>query len=66
MKKLLYSLLATVAAVSSIAQGTIFFNNRTSTGDVPIYAPDGGIGNGKPRLGECPIVSSACEPGHYV
>ena len=46
MKKLLFSLVTAVAAVSSIAQGTIFFNNRTSTGDVPIYAPDGVSGMG--------------------
>jgi hypothetical protein len=46
MKKLLVTLTAVLVSVSTFAQGTIFFNNRTSAGDVPIYAPDGVSGAG--------------------
>jgi hypothetical protein len=38
MKKLLVTLAAVLVSASTFAQGTIFFNNRTSTGDVPVYA----------------------------
>jgi hypothetical protein len=38
MKKLLVTLTAVLVSVSTFAQGTIFFNNRTSAGDVRIYS----------------------------
>jgi hypothetical protein len=46
MKKLLVTLTAVLVSVSTFGQGTIFFNNRTSAGDVRIYAPDGTSGAG--------------------
>jgi hypothetical protein len=46
MKKLLVTLAAVFVSVSTFAQGTIFFNNRTSAGDVRIFAPDGVAGAG--------------------
>jgi len=46
MKKLLVTLTAVLVSVSTFAQGTIFFNNRTSAGDVRIFAPDGTSGAG--------------------
>ena len=46
MKKLLVTLTAVLVSVSTFGQGTIFFNNRTSAGDVRIYAPDGVAGAG--------------------
>jgi len=46
MKKLLVTLAAVLVSASTFAQGTIFFNNRTSAGDVRIFAPDGTSGAG--------------------
>jgi hypothetical protein len=46
MKKLLVTLTAVLVSVSTFGQGTIFFNNRTSAGDVRIFAPDGVAGAG--------------------
>ena len=46
MKKLLVTLTAVLVSVSTFGQGTIFFNKRTSAGDVRIYAPDGVSGAG--------------------
>jgi len=47
MKKLLVTLAAVLVSVSSFAQGTVIFNNRTQAGDAPIKRPDGtGAGAG--------------------
>jgi hypothetical protein len=46
MKKLLVTLTAVLVSVSTFGQGTIFFNNRTSAGDIKIFAPDGVSGAG--------------------
>ena len=46
MKKLLVTLAAVLVSASTFAQGTIFFNNRTSAGDVRVFAPDGVSGAG--------------------
>ena len=46
MKKILVTIALAFVCISTSAQGTIFFNNRTSTGDVRIYAPDGVSGFG--------------------
>jgi hypothetical protein len=46
MKKLLVTLTAVLVSASTFAQGTVFFNNRTSAGDVRIFAPDGVSGAG--------------------
>ena len=47
MKKLLVTLAAVMVSVSSFAQGTLIFNNRTQTGDAPVTRPDGtGAGAG--------------------
>ena len=47
MKKLLVTLTAVLVSVSSFGQGSVFFNNRTSTGDAPVSRPDGtGAGAG--------------------
>jgi len=47
MKKLLVTLAAVLVSVSSFAQGTVIFNNRTPSGDAPISRPDGtGAGAG--------------------
>jgi hypothetical protein len=47
MKKLLVTLAAVLVSVSSFAQGTVIFNNRTQAGDAPISRPDGtGAGAG--------------------
>ena len=46
MKKIIVVLSLAIVSISTFAQGTIFFNNRTSAGDVPIALPDGsGIGS---------------------
>jgi len=45
MKKLLITLAAVLVSVSSFAQGTVIFNNRTQTGDAPVSRP-GGAGAG--------------------
>jgi hypothetical protein len=46
MKKILSALGLVILASSTFAQGTIFFNNRTSAGDVRVYLPDGVTGAG--------------------
>ena len=47
MKKLLVTLAAVLVSVSSFAQGSLIFNNRTQTGDAPVTRPDGtGAGAG--------------------
>ncbi|MGZ8920786.1 MAG: hypothetical protein ACXW3L_07370, partial [Limisphaerales bacterium] len=47
MKKLLVTLTAVLVSVSTFGQGTVFFNNRTSTGDAQVRRPDGtGAGAG--------------------
>jgi hypothetical protein len=47
MKKLLVTLAAVLVSVSSFAQGTVIFNNRTQSGDAPVSRPDGtGAGAG--------------------
>ena len=45
MKKLLVTLAAVLVSVSSFAQGTLIFNNRTQAGDAPVSRP-GGAGAG--------------------
>jgi hypothetical protein len=40
MKNMLFMLALVVCSTSLHAQGTIFFNNRTSAGDYPVYLPD--------------------------
>ena len=45
MKKLLVTLAAVLVSVSSFAQGSLIFNNRTQTGDAPVTRP-GGLGAG--------------------
>jgi len=47
MKRVIALVALTLLSASAFAQGTIFFNNRTSVGDVPVYALDGvsGIGS---------------------
>ena len=47
MKKLLVTLAAVLVSVSSFAQGSLIFNNRTQTGDAPVTRPNGlGAGAG--------------------
>jgi len=47
MKKLLITLAAVLVSVSSFAQGSVIFNNRTQTGDAPVSRPNGtGAGAG--------------------
>ena len=47
MKKLLVTLAAVLVSVSSFAQGTVIFNNRTQAGDARVSRPDGtGAGPG--------------------
>jgi hypothetical protein len=47
MKKLLVTLAAVLVSVSSFAQGSLIFNNRTQSGDAPVTRPDGtGAGAG--------------------
>jgi hypothetical protein len=41
MKKVIVIFSLLLAGISTLGQGTIFFNNRTSLGDVPISLPDG-------------------------
>ena len=46
MNKIVLILTLAFTSLATHAQGTIFFNNRTSAGDVPISLPDGsGIGS---------------------
>ena len=47
MKKILSALGLVILASSTFAQGTIFFNNRTSAGDVRVYTYDGISGAGQ-------------------
>ena len=46
MNKIVLILTLAFASLATHAQGTIFFNNRTSAGDVPIFAPGGVSGAG--------------------
>ena len=47
MKKLLVALTAVLVSVSTFGQGTVFFNNRPSTGDARVSRQDGtGAGAG--------------------
>jgi hypothetical protein len=46
MKTALLVFSALILSVSTLAQGTLIFNNRTPTGDAPVILPDGsGAGN---------------------
>jgi hypothetical protein len=65
MKKLLVTLTAVLVSVSTFGQGTIFFNNRTSAGDVRIYAPGGvnGAGTAAPSVTAQLFLQTA--PGVY-
>src|SRR5687767_3714778 len=47
MKQLIAILFSAVISISSFAQGSLIFNNRTPSGDYPIKRPDGsGVGAG--------------------
>jgi len=56
MKKLLVTLAAVLVSVSSFAQGTLIFNNRTQTGDAPVTRP-GGAGAGAGITAQLYLVS---------